>query len=135
MYTCDAEWVSNHLSLPHIAVSRNRFMTALAGRKPQRRKRINLNDIYSLLGLVLPLLPPFTHMSLTATAPAQMSAHVAISVGGCTATLVATSNLHCLSPEIPCQIESQHGLWEKCMLGGPDSIKILDLREMEKYGT
>ena len=134
MYTYDSEWVSIDLSLPHHAVSRNRFWTALVGRKPWRGKCINLNDVYSLLGLVLPLLPHFTHISLTATALAQTLAQLASSTGGFTAALVATSSLHCLSPKIPCQIESQHELWEECMPDGPDSIKILDLREMRKYG-
>ena len=135
MYTYDSEWVSIDLSLLHYAVSRNRLLTAVVSRKPRRRKRINLNDIHSLLGLVLPLLPHLTHISLTATPLAQMAAHVASSTGGSTAALRATSSLHCLSPKIPCQKESQHELRGKGMLDGPDSIRILDLREMRKYGT
>ena len=64
-----------------------------------------------------------------------MLAHVASSARGLTAALVATSSLHCLSPKRPCQNGSQPEMWEDCMLDVRDSSKILDLREMRKYGT
>ena len=110
--TYDSESVSIDLSLPHDAVSRIRLLTAVLGRKLRRPKRINLNNIYSLLGVVLPPLPHFTHISLTATVLAQTLAHVASSTGrsGLSAALVDTSSLHCLSPKISGQIESQHEL-------------------------
>lgn len=102
--------VSIDLALLRDAVGRNWLLTAVVESKPRRRKRINLNDIDSLLGIALPLFPHFAHISLIATALAQMLAHVASSNCGLAASLVATSSLHCLSPKIPGQIEAQHEL-------------------------
>ena len=127
--------VSIDPSLPRDAVGGNWFLTAVVKRKPRRRKRINLNDIDSLLGIVLPLLPHFTHISLTATALAQMLAHVASSNCGLTACLVATSSLHCLSPKYQVKLELNMNSEKKACLLAQMISRFWDLREMRKYGT